>query len=260
MVQTICRFAFAADNPAGNRSRRHSHPCTEVVLMLSGDGVLHQEGRCHPYRGGTAIVYQPGREHWIVQHRPGRHLCLGIVSPAADRLRPGVWPIPSMLEPLTGLLVRELAGRADQARLDLLAGLVASYMEEEDQAIPVAPAPGNAANHIAQADALLRAHLDRPLSAGELAEALFISPGYLRQIFRQAYGHGPMHRLLDMRIEYAKRLLSDGAMPVNEVATRCGFASQFHFSRVFRRIAGVPPSHWRGQHGSRRHETGQALR
>jgi AraC-like DNA-binding protein len=245
MVQATCRFAFAADNPAGYRSCRHSHPCTEVVLMLSGDGVLHQDGGRLPYRGGTAIVYQPGREHWIVQHRQGRHLCLGIVSPAAGRLHPGVWPIPSMLEPVTGLLVRELAGHADQGRLDLLAGLVASYMAESDQAIPVAAASGTAANHIAQADALLRAHLDRPLGAGELADALFISPGYLRQIFRQAYGHGPMHRLLELRIEHAKRLLADGAMPVHEVAARCGFASQFHFSRVFRRLAGVPPSQWR---------------
>ncbi len=144
---------------------------------------------------------------------------------------------------------RELSGRADQGRLDLLAGLVASYLAE---AAPTsgpgaAPDPGSAASHLAQADALLRAHLDRPLGAGELADALFISPGYLRQIFRQAYGHGPMHRILELRLQRAKLLLEDGSMPVGEVARRCGFASPFHFSRVFSRLVGVPPSTWRGR-------------
>jgi AraC-like DNA-binding protein len=247
MAQVACRFAFAADNPAGNRCPRHSHPCTEVVLMLSGDGVLHQDGGRHPYRSGTAIVYQPGTEHWIEQHRPGRHVCLGIVSAAADRLLPGICLIPPLLEPVAGLIVRELSGVADQSRLDLLAGLVASYLADAgpESRPAAAPVPGGAANHLAQADALLRAHLDRPLGACELADSLFISPGYLRQIFRQAYGHGPMHHLLALRIEHAKKLLADTAMPVGEVATRCGFASQFHFSRVFRRFAGMPPSRWR---------------
>ena len=246
MATATCRFAFASDIAAGQACPRHAHPCAEVVLMLSGDGVLHQDGIRRPYRSGTAIIYQPTGQHWIVQHRQGRHLCLGIVSVTAELLCPGIQAIPPSLEPVTGMLVRELAGPATQERLDLLAGLVAAHLVQAAPTAPAAP-PGSSANHLAQADALLRAHLDRPLGAGELADALFISPGYLRQIFRRTYGHGPMHRLLELRIAHAKQLLADGAMPVNEVAGRCGFASPFHFSRVFHRFAGIPPSKWRGR-------------
>ncbi len=78
-----------------------------------------------------------------------------------------------------------------------------------------------------------------------MADALFITPGYVHQLFHRAYGHGPMHHLLDLRIEQAKRLLTDGNLPVAEVARRCGFASAFHFSREFSRLAGQPPSRWR---------------
>lgn len=243
MVQVACRFAFAADNPDGNRCQRHRHPCTEVVVMLSGDGVLHQDGRQYPYRAGTAIVYQPGGDHWIEQHRAGRHICLGIAGGVADRLSPGVCRVPTALEGVVDLVVRELSGDRDQGRLDLLAGLVVSYLAASG-CTPAAP-HRDADRRLAQADALLRAHLDRPMAAGDLADALFISPGYLRQLFRRAYGHGPMHRLLGLRIERAKKLLATGSMPVAEVSARCGFASPFHFSRVFKRLAGTAPSQWR---------------
>lgn len=243
MTQVTCRFAFAIDAPSGTRCPRHRHHCTEMVVVLSGDGVLHQ-GRQHlPYRGGTAFVYQPGVEHWIEQHRAGRHLCLGIVGGATARLVAGVRPVTVELERVVDLLLRELAGPREAERLDLLAGLAAAYFAagpatEESRL-------RRADDRLAQAEALLRAHLDRPLSAGDCADALFISPGYLRNLFHRAYGHGPMHRLLELRIVRAKELLAAGTLSVAEVATRCGFADPSHFSRAFSRLAGVPPRHWR---------------
>lgn len=141
--------------------------------------------------------------------------------------------------------MREFATLANPPRLDLLAGLVVSFLSDASSTLkPVTPTD-QPPTHLAQADALLRAHLDRPLAISELAEALFISPGYLRQLFQRAYGHGPMHHLLDLRIEQAKQLLAAGNLPVAEVARHCGFASAFHFSRVFSRLAGQPPSRWR---------------
>ncbi|MEK7413490.1 MAG: AraC family transcriptional regulator [Planctomycetota bacterium] len=245
MVQVACRFAFAIDVLAGSRCLRHRHPCTEIVVMLSGDGVLHQEGK-FPYRAGTAILYQPGVDHWIEQHRAGRHLCVGIIAGFAERLVPGVRPVPARADGVIDMLVRELSGTREQSRLDLLAGLLASYFVASDDAPTLTPRDPD--DRLSQADALLRAHLDRPLDAGELAEAMFISPGYLRQIFRRAYGHGPMHHLLELRVERAKTLLATSGLTVAEVATRSGFASPFHFSRVFRRLAGVTPSHWKASH------------
>ena len=245
MVQISCRFVFVGDNPAGNTCLRHRHPCTEVVLMLSGDGVLHQDGQRYPYHTGTAIIYQPGPEHWIAQHRAGRHLCLGIVGAGADLLPPGVWRIPASLEPVLGMLVREIASRPNPMRMDLLAGLVVSHFTEGFGNQDLDASASQPSGHLAQAEAILQAHLDRPLGVGELADALFISPGYLRQLFRQSYGHGPMHHLLELRVTHAKKLLTDTTLPVGEVADRCGFASPFHFSRVFSRLAGKPPSVWR---------------
>jgi AraC-like DNA-binding protein len=43
-------------------------------------------------------------------------------------------------------------------------------------------------------------------------------------------------------MDYAKSLLG-GGLSVSEAATHLGFANPFHFSAVFRRVHGWPPSH-----------------
>lgn len=57
------------------------------------------------------------------------------------------------------------------------------------------------------------------------------------------------HTILDeihaVRIETAKRLLKNPAQTPVSVSDRCGFASVVDFRRVFKRIVGEPPGHWR---------------
>jgi AraC-like DNA-binding protein len=49
------------------------------------------------------------------------------------------------------------------------------------------------------------------------------------------------------RLDHAVRLLSDPAerRPVSQIAEACGFSSDAHFSRSFRRVFGMAPSEWR---------------
>jgi len=37
--------------------------------------------------------------------------------------------------------------------------------------------------------------------------------------------------------------------PLVQIALSCGFSDQAHFSRIFRRAAGMPPFQWRRAHG-----------
>lgn len=47
------------------------------------------------------------------------------------------------------------------------------------------------------------------------------------------------------RLELARELLVGGDLPIAEVAQRCGFPDQFHFSRAFKRAHGSSPSSYR---------------
>ena len=52
------------------------------------------------------------------------------------------------------------------------------------------------------------------------------------------------------RVELAKDLMRDRESSLSEIALRCGFADQSHFTRVFVHATGVSPGAWRRANGS----------
>jgi AraC family transcriptional regulator len=91
----------------------------------------------------------------------------------------------------------------------------------------------------------VQANLGRDTSLLELAKVAGLSPHYFLHLFKQAFGVTPHRYLLAQRVEAAKRLLSDGALSLSEIALSLGFADQSHFTATFRRIAGTTPMRFR---------------
>lgn len=85
------------------------------------------------------------------------------------------------------------------------------------------------------------------LSNTELANICKISEIYFRRIFKECFNTTPKQFLVDTRINNAKRLLSDGALKINAVATKCGFTNQYHFCRTFKKKTGLTPTEYMEQ-------------
>lgn len=76
-----------------------------------------------------------------------------------------------------------------------------------------------------------------------LANDLNISKRHLHHLFAQE-GTTFGHELSEFRLHRAKQLLEDprfAKIPIGELAFRCGFADQSHFSKRFRKRFGVSP-------------------
>jgi AraC-like DNA-binding protein len=110
--------------------------------------------------------------------------------------------------------------------------------------------------HDTQAVRLLRAkefidrHLGEPeLTLAAVARANAVSLRYLHLLFHDS-GETARQYLLRRRLERAQQLLlSRGtAIPVGEVAARCGFDSPSSFSRAYRARYGIPPRDARREH------------
>ena len=93
----------------------------------------------------------------------------------------------------------------------------------------------------AQAQALMARHLSAPLSLAELARRLNVSPSTLSHRFREQTGLSPGLAQRQTRIAAARQLLANG-VSVAETSQQLGFANQFHFSRLFRQVEGLPPA------------------
>lgn len=85
------------------------------------------------------------------------------------------------------------------------------------------------------------------LSNAALAEQCNISEVYFRRIFAEAYKTTPKQFIVDIRINKAKQLLSDGRSKVGSVAEQCGFSNQYHFCRLFKEKTGLTPTEYMKQ-------------
>lgn len=88
--------------------------------------------------------------------------------------------------------------------------------------------------------------LDRPLSPTEIARDLGLSQRQLERQFQQQLGRTPVAYHRDLRLDQARRLLSQTSLPVTEIAFSCGFGSASHFARLYRTRFGRLPNEDRG--------------
>jgi AraC-like DNA-binding protein len=91
----------------------------------------------------------------------------------------------------------------------------------------------------------MSAHLAKPISQAALERVAGLSSSRLQAVFREVSGYPPLDYLRRLRVEAARRLLADQNLSVKEVAAQTGFRDTSHFSKVFRRIDGLAPAHYR---------------
>jgi transcriptional regulator GlxA family with amidase domain len=92
---------------------------------------------------------------------------------------------------------------------------------------------------------MLRAHLEGNITIKELAAACSLSASHFGRCFRLSFGTSVHQRLIQLRIEHAKDLLSQTKRTLVEIASLSGFCDQAAFTRTFSRIEHIAPSRWR---------------
>lgn len=99
-----------------------------------------------------------------------------------------------------------------------------------------------AADPVGRVLAWMADHLAAPADLRLLAQVAGCSPSHCRRLFQAATGMGPVTYFTRQRMQRAAELLAETSMGVAAVAAEMGYADPYHFSRVFRRIIGRPPS------------------
>lgn len=100
-------------------------------------------------------------------------------------------------------------------------------------------------NFIRNMDQYLLEHLSEDLSVNTICSALGISKTKLYQSCDIYYGCGIAEHIRYLRIERAKKLLSETEMPVTSIADEVGFCDYNYFCRVFKKEAGISAKKYR---------------
>ncbi len=84
-----------------------------------------------------------------------------------------------------------------------------------------------------------------PDRVDEVAKIFNSTTAHVSRVFKAAVGISLKDYMIQHRVNQAKQLLAESSLTVESVGEKVGYPDVYHFSRLFKRRAGVPPSHFR---------------
>jgi transcriptional regulator GlxA family with amidase domain len=91
----------------------------------------------------------------------------------------------------------------------------------------------------------INSHVADDLSLSVLADQAGMSERSFSRHYAEATGQTPARAVERLRVEAARRLLSESRIPVKRIAQRCGFGSEETLRRSFVRLLAVTPQDYR---------------
>lgn len=93
----------------------------------------------------------------------------------------------------------------------------------------------------------MREHYAEPLTNEQIAQAAGLEADHAMRVCRLTTGQTLHVHLRNVRLSQATRLLADGDASIKQIASECGFANRFHFTRAFVDRFGIGPATFRRQ-------------
>lgn len=97
---------------------------------------------------------------------------------------------------------------------------------------------------IDETEKFIRKNISEVIHVKDLAAHSRMSLSSFAHTYRQMAGESPYHAVMRLKIETSKRFLVQEELSVKEVARKLGFSSEFHFSRLFKKLEGLSPRNY----------------
>lgn len=217
---------------------RHAHEEAHFVLVIEG-GYLTGASGGDDVQGSRTLVYNPpDTEHADRFGVDGGRFASLHMPAAALTDAESRFPAEATCLRDPALVARFIGGalaiERDPAACEAVAvGMIAGLAPPDDQ---LAADPG----WLGAAVDMMTAE-DGPMSVAEVARAAGVHPVHFARVFRRRFGIGPRAYARKMRVRRACDLLLKTRLSLADIATRCGFADQPHFSREFKAVVGARP-------------------
>ncbi|WNR45505.1 response regulator transcription factor [Paenibacillus roseipurpureus] len=88
-------------------------------------------------------------------------------------------------------------------------------------------------------------HMQEELSREELAASVYLNPAYLSRLFKKETGLSISEYSMKVRMEKAKKLLSDTNDKISFVAEQTGYSHFSFFAKMFKKYTGLSPQEYR---------------
>lgn len=235
----------------------HFHDHYVIGFVEDGTRRLSCKNKEYLIGQGSIVLFHPGDNHACGQTDEGAFHYRGINISTAVML--------DLAEEITGK--RELPGFSENVICDrevlchlrrlhemimdgirdfgkeenlllLLSGLLQNYGKPFESCVPVC------SEEIERACRFMEKHFAERIYLEQICREAGLSKSALLRAFTKSKGITPYRYLETIRINEAKKLLSDGASPL-DAAIRTGFCDQSHFTKYFTEFIGLAPGVYR---------------
>ncbi|MEG0962531.1 MAG: response regulator [Lachnospiraceae bacterium] len=93
----------------------------------------------------------------------------------------------------------------------------------------------------------IQGNYTQKLTLSDVAEKTYVSQWHLSKLLNRHTGQNFSELLNNVRIEQAKKLLEEPSLRIGDIAEAVGFLDMAHFSRVFKKQAGISANEYRNQ-------------
>lgn len=90
----------------------------------------------------------------------------------------------------------------------------------------------------------IRKHIGEPIQMKELSKYACMSSSTFYRNFKRELGMSPAEFIIKEKIKYAKRLLNNPCIHINEVSFATGFEDSNYFIRMFKKYEGITPKQY----------------
>ena len=235
-------------------------PDFDLWLAVGGAGALCVNGVEHEIRPGTLFCLRPGDTGWAV-HDPENRLTVVFLhfdfySPGTEevvRAEDGLLPSRcvrfddfSGIDRLLSRAVRAAQSRDPASAIEARSLLHLALLEIYRQDARMRGGAARAVDpRIEELALYLRSRPSVRMSVDEAASRVGLSADYFSRLFASQTGESFRAYSLRVRMERALFLLEETGMKVGEIAESLGYKDVYLFSRQFRSVYGLPPSHVR---------------
>ena len=99
--------------------------------------------------------------------------------------------------------------------------------------------------HLKKAVIYIENNYATAITLGDIMRAVALSHSSLTQLFKKELGMTPIKFVWYYRIVVAERMLASSDLPIQDIASKCGFQTAQHFSRKFEESCGCTPTVFR---------------
>lgn len=121
--------------------------------------------------------------------------------------------------------------------MQLLVSNLLQAIEKKDSALPYSPYSSKLQN----LRLTMQSQVYKNFTPAELAASLDISPSYFQHLYKEFFGIPLKTDLINMRIEYAKDLILNTNLKLEQIALMSGYSNEIHFYRQFRQKTRMTP-------------------